>query len=80
MGMKKVNIHYAKTHLSKLIEEMEQGEDVVIARSGKPVARLIMFEDIPKRKPGALAGKIMISDDFDEIPPSLLDAFNGRGD
>lgn len=60
-----VNIHYAKTHLSKLIEQAENGEEVVLARNGKPAVRLT---PVPARKKrsllGAGIGKIWISDDF----------------
>ncbi len=65
--MQQVNIHQAKTQLSKLIEAAGQGEEIIIAKSGKPIARLVRFdqsEQIP-RKPGALKGKIWIADDFD---------------
>ncbi len=51
-GMKTVNIHHAKTHLSALLTEVEQGEDVVIARNGAPVARLVRVEQAPKRQRG----------------------------
>jgi prevent-host-death family protein len=50
--MKTVNIHQAKTHLSALLCEMEQGEDIVIARNGTPVARLVPVEQAPKRRRG----------------------------
>ena len=74
-----VNIHEAKTHFSKLVERAEQGEDIVIARAGKPVARLVPFvERTGPRTPGALKGKIQIADDFDHTPEWLLDAFEGR--
>jgi prevent-host-death family protein len=70
-----VNIHEAKTHFSKLVERAEKGEDIVIARAGKPVARLVAFHERPgARKPGALKGKIWIADDFDETPECLIDA------
>ncbi len=65
-----VNIFEAKTQLSKLIELAEKGEDVVIARAGKPVVRLTPLE--PKKRPiryGLLKGKIWIADDFDDPLP-----------
>ena len=65
--MRQVNIFEAKTQLSKLIGLAEKGEDVIIARAGKPVARLTRIES--RQKPicyGALKGKIWIADDFDE--------------
>ena len=61
------NIHDAKTQLSKLLEQVQSGADVVIAKAGTPVVRLIPFAP-PKRKiapPGGMKGKIWISDDFD---------------
>jgi len=74
-----VNIYDAKTQLSKLVDEAAAGNDVVIARGGKPVARLTRL-DIPKRKLrfGVLKGKIKISDDFDSaLPDDLLTQFLG---
>lgn len=60
-----VNIHYAKTHLSKLIEQAENGEEVIVARNGKPVAKLTPVAVAkPKSLLGALKGKMWISDDF----------------
>jgi prevent-host-death family protein len=70
---KTVNIFEAKTNLSKLIARAENGEDVVIARAGKPVVRLTRLE--PKKKPirfGLLKGKIHVSDDFDEYLPEYF--------
>jgi len=65
-----VNIHEAKTHFSKLIEEVERGEEIVIARAGKPVAKLVPVEaDPPPRKLGFLKGQIWISEDFDDPLP-----------
>ncbi|AEG43124.1 prevent-host-death family protein [Isoptericola variabilis J7] len=65
--MKTVNIHEAKTHLSRLLTEVEQGEDVVIARAGKPVARLTAMTPVekPRRRLGPLRGQFRIPDDFD---------------
>lgn len=73
-----VNIFEAKTNLSKLIEQVEQGGEVIIARAGKPVARLTQLE--PEKKPkirfGGLKGKIWIADDFDApLPPEVLAEF-----
>jgi len=62
------NIYEAKTHLSRLVNEVEAGEEVVISRNGRPVAKLVPVE--PERKPrvgGFLKGKIWIADDFDEF-------------
>ena len=75
-----VNIHEAKTNFSKLIDAVSQGEEIVIARAGKPAARLVPVEaQKPVRKPGALKGKIRIADDFDApLPDDLQAAFEGK--
>ncbi|HYL89711.1 MAG TPA: type II toxin-antitoxin system Phd/YefM family antitoxin [Burkholderiales bacterium] len=79
--MEKVNVHQAKTHFSRLLERAEQGEEFVIARAGKPVARLGPLHKSPtKRRLGALKGKIKVPEDFDApLPESVLRAFEGRG-
>lgn len=66
-----VNVHEAKTHLSRLLERVERGEEIVIARAGKPVARLVPIEPVNKRKSirGRYKGRIWMSDDFDEPLP-----------
>ena len=73
----KVNIHEAKTHLSKLVERVLDGEEVIIARAGTPVARLVpIVEQRQRRVPGSAAGQIVIAPDFDApLPDDLLDAF-----
>ena len=75
--MKTVNIHAAKTHLSSLVEQAAAGEEIVIAKAGRPVARLVALERPGKpRVAGALAGRIRISDDFDApLPSELAKAF-----
>ncbi len=77
--MHQANIHEAKTHLSQLLAEVEAGQEVVIARNGKPVARLVPYQVRHEpRKPGSLKGMIRIADDFDETPPELInDFYNG---
>lgn len=74
------NIHEAKTHLSRLIERAAAGEEIVIARAGKPVVRLIAYreEKPPKRIPGIWKGKVKMSRDFDEFPESIAAAFRGE--
>lgn len=75
------NIHEAKTHLSRLIELAESGEEVIIARAGKPVVRMIAYkeEKPPKRKPGAWKGKVEIGPEFDDpLPESIMAAFRGE--
>ncbi len=75
--MAKVNLHEAKTHLSRLVDQAMAGEEVVIARNGKPLVRLVpCVEDRKPRKLGAWQGKIWIADDFDETSQELIDAFN----
>jgi len=74
---KTVNVHEAKTHFSKLLVRVEAGEEVVIARAGKPVARLVPVQQKPKeRKPGFLKDKIWMSPDFDApLPDEIIDEF-----
>jgi prevent-host-death family protein len=78
--MKIVNIHAAKTHLSRLVEEAERGEEIIIARAGKPVARLVTLRARPReRRLGLLEGRISIAEDFDApLPADVLEAFEGR--
>ena len=78
--MKTVNIHAAKTHLSSLVEEAAAGEEITIAKAGKPIARLVPLEKPDFRKTfGMLKGKIRVSDDFDApLPPEILRAFGAE--
>ena len=74
--MQITNISEAKAQLSSLIEKVLAGEDVIIGKAGKPVARLVPYtEPTQSRRPGALKGKIRIADDFDTLPPDIADAF-----
>jgi prevent-host-death family protein len=75
--VKTVNIHEAKTHLSRLIAEVEAGEDVVLARGGKPVARLVpVAEGAPARRFGAMRGRAAVGAAFFEpLPESELAAW-----
>ena len=78
---KTVNVHEAKTHLSRLLEAVEAGEDVVIARAGKPIARLVpVAARTEARTPGSWRGRVFIADDFDETPEELIAAFHGDTD
>jgi prevent-host-death family protein len=79
--MRHVNIHEAKTHLSRLVDEANAGQEVVIAKSGKPVARLIAFRaKTERRKLGPLAGQFSVPDDFDApLPDDAIADFEGRG-
>lgn len=78
--MTRVGMHEAKTNLSKLVERVEGGEEIVITRRGEPAARLV-----PERRGGGFAslagawrGRVKIADDFDELPDDLADALGTR--
>jgi prevent-host-death family protein len=70
------NISEAKAQLSALVERVLRGEEIIIGKAGKPVAKLVKYErsEAP-RLPGALAGKISIAEDFDELPEDIAEAF-----
>ena len=72
-----VNIHEAKTHLSKLLVRVSIGEEIVIAKAGKPIARLVPIDEKPaQRLPGTAKGQVVIAPDFDApLPQDLMDAF-----
>lgn len=73
-----VNIHEAKTHLSRLLQRVAAGEEVTIARSGVHVARLVAVEPMEKRPLGFARGEVWVADDFDApLPDDLLAAFYG---
>jgi prevent-host-death family protein len=73
-----VNMHEAKTQLSRLVARAAAGEDIVIAKAGRPVARLVPYEGRKEpRKPGRWKDKIWMADDWDETPQWLIDAFEG---
>ncbi len=76
--MQTVNVHEAKTHLSRLLAQVLAGEEIIINKSGKPVAKLVSLrkEDSKKRKPGLLKGKVRVSANFDApLPSGLLSQF-----
>ena len=74
--MQVTNISEAKAQLSALIEKVVAGEEIVIGKAGKPVAKLIRYErGLEERRPGALKGKIKIAKDFDELPEDIARAF-----
>jgi len=78
--MKTVNLHAAKTHLSRLVDEAVNGEEIVIAKAGRPLVRLVavdadMMAERRRRSFGVDAGKIWMSDDFDELGDDLARAF-----
>lgn len=77
--MQIINIHEAKTNLSRLIEKTLAGEDVIIAKAGKPVAKLVAYkEKVKPRKPGLWKGKIWISDDFNDEDEEINKLFYGE--
>jgi prevent-host-death family protein len=76
-----VGMHEAKTTLSKLVAAAQRGEEVVIERSGTPVARLVAIEPVKRSRSslrGALRGKVWMADDFDELPDDIAEAFGMR--
>jgi len=82
--MTMVNVHEARTHLSRILDRVAAGEEIVIAKAGKPVARLVPIgptaSTAAPRAPGKYRGQIRFRDDFDTpLPDDLLDAFEGRG-
>ena len=77
---KTVNLYDAKTHLSDLVERAAAGEEIIIAKAGKPRARLMPLADPVRepRRPGGWKGQVWISDDFDDpLPPEILRGFLG---
>ncbi|HWS62799.1 MAG TPA: type II toxin-antitoxin system Phd/YefM family antitoxin [Steroidobacteraceae bacterium] len=75
-----INIHEAKTHLSRIIDEVAAGAEVIIAKAGKPMARLIPLTGIPRaKKLGLLKGKIKVPDDFNApLSEDVMADFEGR--
>jgi prevent-host-death family protein len=78
--MAQIGMHEAKTKLSQLVERAESGEDIVIARNGKPVARLTPVASTSSIESvrGAWRGRVRIGEDFDELPADIADAFGAR--
>jgi len=73
------NISQAKAELSALIEEVRKGNEVIVAKAGKPVAKLVAYRGpAAPRKPGSLAGRIWIAPDFDTLPDDMAEAFGMR--
>ena len=74
-----VNVHQAKTQLSRLLAQVEAGEEVVIARRGEPVVRLVACKPRPKRQPDVLKGRVTIPDSFfDPLPDAEIEAWEGK--
>lgn len=77
--MKSVNIHEAKTHLSRLLQEVSDGEEIIIANAGRPIARLVAYaEPTGPRTPGCWRGQVWMADDFDETPEDIISSFYGE--
>ena len=78
--MRQVNIHEAKTHLSRLLETAQSGKEILIAKAGKPIAKLVPVRSKPvPRKKGLLKGRIRLTKDFDKpLPDEVLKAFEGE--
>ena len=73
--MERVNIQKAKTNLSKLIQKVLDGEDVIISKNGEPLVRLVPIRKKTERKPGAWKGEVWMVDDFDELLPEISKSF-----
>lgn len=75
------NIYEAKTSLSRLVDRAAKGEEIILSKAGKPLAKLVPFHPAPgPRQPGGWEGQVWISEDFDApLPPEVEDAFEGRG-
>jgi len=79
--VKQVNVHEAKTHLSRLLEEVKAGEEIIIAKNGQPAAKLVPVRDFEPIKFGLMKGVFTVPDNFDDpLPDDLLDLFEGKGD
>jgi prevent-host-death family protein len=78
--MAQVGMHEAKTTLSQLVERAEAGEDIVIARNGKPVARLVPVAGTTSLAAvrGAWRGRVRLAEDFDDLPDEIAEAFGAR--
>jgi len=74
-----VNVHEAKTHLSRILDRVAAGEEIIIAKAGRPIARLVPVAGVRRaRTPGTYRGKIRIAADFDApLPDEILEAFEG---
>ena len=76
---KVLNLYDAKTHLSTLVEQAAAGSEFVIAKAGRPMAKLVPLRQVERRTPGRGKGKVWVSADFDTpLPQALLDAFEGK--
>ena len=79
VGMEQLNVYEAKSQFSELLNRVEHGEEIVIARAGRPVARLVpLVKGQDPRVAGAWRGRVVIAPDFDELPPAVAQAFLGE--
>jgi len=77
--MRIINVYEAKTQLSRLLAAVAAGEEIVIARAGKPLAKLVPYQEAEQpREPGYWRGQVRIAPDFDALPESLAAAFRGE--
>ncbi|MFH9473732.1 type II toxin-antitoxin system Phd/YefM family antitoxin [Streptomyces anulatus] len=73
------NVHEAKTHFSRILEQVATGEEIVISKAGEPVAKVVpLHPKVRRTGRGSLAGRIHIADDFDDLPHDIADAFGMR--
>jgi prevent-host-death family protein len=73
-----VNVHEAKTHLSALLERVAAGEEIVIGKSGRPIAKLVPYDGaVGPRVPGGWQGRVRIAPDFEELPEEVAASFRG---
>jgi prevent-host-death family protein len=78
-----INLSQAKAQLSSLVKRVEKGEEIVLCKAGRPVAKLVQYGSVRvhlPRTPGGLEGQIWIADDFDELPEEVAAAFRGEAD
>lgn len=74
--MEQLNVYQAKTHFSEVLQRVERGEEIVVARAGRPIARIVPINrSRSPRAPGAWKGQVRLAPDFDELPPELAAAF-----
>jgi len=78
-SMRVINVYEAKTHLSQLLAAVATGEEIVIARAGKPLAKLVPYQEVVEpRTSGYWRGRVRIAPDFDDLPEALATAFRGE--
>ena len=80
MPIEAMNIHQAKSHLSRLLAEVQSGREVLITKAGRPIAKLVPYTGhAGHRAPGGWKGLVRIAPDFNELPEDVVDLFEGRG-